>query len=48
MGGIIFLLSTVVTSLFYVKDYPKIIPVLFLTVGCGLIGFLVDYLKVVM
>ena len=33
MGGIIFLLSTVVTSLFYVKDYPKIIPVLFLTLG---------------
>ena len=37
-----------ITSLFYVKDYPKIIPVLFLTVGFGLIGFLDDYLKVVM
>lgn len=48
MGGIIFLLSTVVTSLFYVKDYPKIIPVLFLTLGFGIIGFLDDYLKVVM
>mgnify|MGYP000081423013 CR=1 FL=1 len=36
MGGIIFLLSTVVTSLFYVKDYPKIIPVLFLTLGFGI------------
>ena len=34
--------------MFYVKDYPKIIPVLFLTVGFGLIGFLDDYLKVVM
>ena len=32
----------------YVKDYPKIIPVLFLTAGFGLIGFLDDYLKVVM
>ena len=30
------------------KDYPKIIPVLFLTLGFGLIGFLDDYLKVVM
>ena len=29
MGGVIFLLSTVITSLFYIKDYPKIIPVLF-------------------
>lgn len=48
MGGIIFLLATVVTSLFYVKDYPKIIPVLFLTLGFGIIGFLDDYLKVVL
>ena len=48
MGGIIVLLSTVVTSLFYVKDYPKIIPVLFLTLGFGIIGFLDDYLKVVL
>ena len=40
MGGVIFLLATVVTSLFFVKDYPKIIPVLFLTLGFGLIGFL--------
>ena len=43
MGGIIFLIATVVTSLFYVKDYPKVIPVVFLT-----LGFLDDYLKVVL
>ena len=48
MGGIMILISVVVTSLFYVKDYPKIIPVLFLTVAFGLIGFLDDYLKVVL
>ena len=48
MGGIIFLLSTTITALFYVKDYPKIIPVLFLTLGFGIIGFLDDYLKVVL
>lgn len=48
MGGVMILISVIVTSLFYVKDYPKIIPVLFLTVGFGLIGFLDDYLKVVM
>lgn len=48
MGGIIFLLSTVVTFLIYVKDYPKIIPILFLTLGFGIIGFLDDYLKVVL
>jgi len=29
-------------------DYPKIIPILFMTVGFGVIGFLDDYLKVVL
>ena len=33
MGGLIILGSIIVTSLFYLKDYPKIIPVLFVTVG---------------
>jgi len=47
MGGVIFLIAAVVTSLFYVKDYPAIIPVLFLTLGFGIIGFLDDYIKVV-
>lgn len=48
MGGILFLVSVVATSLFFVKDYPKIIPILFLTLGFGLIGFLDDYIKVVL
>ena len=48
MGGLIFLIATTVTSLFFVKDYPKIVPILFLTLGFGLIGFLDDYLKVVL
>lgn len=48
MGGIIILLSTILTSIFYIKDYPKIIPILFVTLGFGIIGFLDDYLKVVM
>lgn len=48
MGGIIILAAVIVTSLIYIRDYPKIIPVLFLTVGFGIIGFLDDYLKVVL
>ena len=48
MGGVIFLIATAITALFYVGDYPKIIPVLFLTLGFGIIGFLDDYLKVVL
>ena len=48
MGGIMILASIIITSLFYVKDYPKIIPILFMTVGFGVIGFLDDYSKVVL
>lgn len=48
MGGVIILLSIVITSVFYIKEYPKILPILFVTLGFGLIGFLDDYLKVVM
>ena len=48
MGGLMILASIIITSLFYVKDYPKIIPILFMTVGFGVIGFLDDYLKVVL
>ena len=48
MGGIIILAAVIVTSLIYIRDYPKTIPVLFLTVGFGITGFLDDYLKVVL
>ncbi len=48
MGGIVILLSVTVTALIYVKDYPKIVPVLFLTLGFGLVGFVDDYIKVVL
>ena len=48
MGGILILVSVVITSLFFVKDYPKIVPILFLTLGFGLIGFMDDYIKVVL
>lgn len=48
MGGLMIIASIVVTSLFYVRDYPKIIPILFMIIGFGVIGFLDDYLKVVL
>ena len=48
MGGLIILGSITITSMFYLKDYPKMIPVLFVTVGFGIIGFLDDYIKIVM
>lgn len=48
MGGIIFLASVILTSCLYMKDYPQIIPILFVTVGYGVIGFLDDYIKIVL
>lgn len=48
MGGIVILLSVVITSLLYMIAYPKLVPVLFVTLGFGIIGFLDDYIKIVM
>lgn len=48
MGGLMIIAAITVTGLFYVKDYPKIIPILFMTIGFGIVGFLDDYLKVVL
>ncbi|MBD5535172.1 MAG: phospho-N-acetylmuramoyl-pentapeptide-transferase [Lachnospiraceae bacterium] len=48
MGGILILSAILVVSLFYVRDYPRMIPILFLTLGFGLVGFLDDYIKVVL
>ncbi len=48
MGGLIFLISVILTSCIYMKDYPQIIPILFVTVGYGVIGFLDDYIKIVL
>ncbi len=48
MGGLIILISTAATSMLFIGKYPRIIPVLFLILGFGIIGFLDDYLKVVL
>lgn len=48
MGGIIILLSVTITSVIYIGKQKEMIPVLFATVGFGLIGFFDDYLKIVM
>lgn len=49
MGGMIILAGVIVTSLIFmiVEKNIKIAPVLFMTVGFGLIGFIDDYIKVV-
>lgn len=49
MGGMIILASVIITSLvfIFVQHNTKIVPVLFVTVGFGIIGFADDYIKVV-
>lgn len=48
MGGLIILASVILVSIFYMQSYPGIVPILFVTLGFGLIGFMDDYIKVVM
>lgn len=48
MGGIMILIAVAVASLIFVRSFPRIIPILVLTLGFGLIGFMDDYLKVVL
>ena len=47
IGGVIILVSVTATTLIFLKDYPECVPILFLTLGFGLLGFLDDYIKVV-
>ncbi len=47
MGGLMILAALLVGSLPFITRYPRIVPVLFLTIGFGIIGFVDDYLKVV-
>ncbi|MBP3873900.1 MAG: phospho-N-acetylmuramoyl-pentapeptide-transferase [Lachnospiraceae bacterium] len=48
MGGIVILVSVLVTSVIFAPRYPRVLPVLVLTLGFGIIGFVDDYLKVVL
>ena len=48
MGGLMILAGVILTSLIYVKDYPRLVPVLFVTAGFGIIGFLDDYIKIML
>lgn len=48
MGGLIILFSVVFTSVIFMVEHKNIVPILFVTLGFGLIGFLDDYIKIVM
>lgn len=48
MGGIAIILGILVPGLIYLPGHPALLPLLILTVGFGLVGFLDDFLKVVL
>ena len=47
MGGLMFLLGITITGLIFEVRFHKVLPVLFLTLAFGAIGFFDDYLKVI-
>lgn len=47
MGGILILLSAAAAAVVFLDEYPRIAPVLFLTLGFGLVGLMDDFIKVV-
>ena len=47
MGGLVILASILLTSLIYIGKFTEMLPVLFIRLVFGLIGFLDDYIKVV-
>lgn len=48
MGAFIYLIAAVIVFFFVKKDYPSIIPVMLLTLAFSVIGFLDDFLKVIL
>ncbi len=48
MGGVIFLVGMLIPALLQIKESDKVLPILILTFGMALIGFIDDYVKVVL
>lgn len=48
MGGLVILCSITISSLIFLPQFPNIKPIFFMTLGFGIIGFVDDYIKVVM
>jgi len=47
MGGFIFLVPLLLMSVYYARYDARILPVMFVTIGFGLVGFIDDFIKVV-
>ncbi len=47
IGGVIFLIPVLLVSIYFGGTYPKILPLAFVTLGFGAVGFIDDFIKVV-
>ena len=47
IGGLIFIIPMIIISLFFVRQYPLIMPMLLVAVGFGAIGLIDDLIKVI-
>lgn len=47
IGGLIFIIPIIVVTAIYSRTYPEILPLLFVTLGFGAVGFIDDFIKVV-
>lgn len=48
MGGVLILLGCVTVSMFFAEKTPRLLLLIFMTLGFGLVGFIDDYIKVVL
>jgi phospho-N-acetylmuramoyl-pentapeptide-transferase len=48
MGGLIILAAITITSIAVSFKYPNILPVMFVTLGYGLVGFIDDFIKLIL
>lgn len=48
MGGLIFLFAILIVGIVYLKRTPNILPILIVTLSFGIIGFMDDFIKVVL
>lgn len=48
MGGIIMLITMIILSIVLYIKYPHILPIVLITVGFGIVGFIDDYIKLVL
>ncbi len=47
IGGLIFIIPMIITSLLFASKYPGIVPILAVTLGFAVIGFIDDMIKVI-